>query len=77
VIRSNVSTIQATFNGLTLQRFHATLRFATRPLIGLQYGIEIGVRNGGVPVHQFFNDFSDAWKTQLSIQQSGDGDRIR
>jgi len=42
-------------NSLTIGRINASLCFATRPLIGLQYRIEIGMRNGPVPVHQFFN----------------------
>ena len=44
-----------------------SLRFLTRPLIGLQYRIQIGVRNGRMPVHDFFDNLPNIWKTHLPV----------
>lgn len=52
---------------LTIHRFNMSLRFLTSPLIGLQYCIQIGVRNGRVPVHDFFNYLPNVRKTHLAV----------
>jgi hypothetical protein len=44
-----------------------SVRFLTCPLIGLQYGIQIGVRNGRVAVHDFFDNLPDVWKAHLPV----------
>jgi hypothetical protein len=45
-------------------------------MIGLQYGIQIGVRNGGVPVHGFSYNLPNGWKTQLPVQKASNGDLV-
>ena len=49
-----------------------SLRFFARPLIGLQYCIQIRVRNGCVPVHDFFDNLPDVLKTHLAAQKTSD-----
>ena len=55
-----------------IYRFNVSLRFLTRPLIGLQYCIQIGVRNGCVPVHDSFDNLPDTRKTHLPVQKTSD-----
>src|SRR5438132_199285 len=50
---------------------------SARPLIGLQYRIEIWMRNEGVLVHYFFDNLPDTRKTHLSIQKRRDRNLIR
>ena len=52
---------------LTIYRSNMSVRFLTCPLIGLQYGIQIGVRNGRVAVHDFFDNLPDVWKAHLPV----------
>ena len=54
---------------LTIYRCNMSLRFFARPLIGLQYCIQIRVRNGCVPVHDFFDNLPDVRKTYLVAQK--------
>ena len=47
---------------LTLQRFNVFPRLQARPLVGLQYRIEIGMRNGRMLVHHLPDDLPDLRK---------------
>jgi hypothetical protein len=59
--------LSAVVNLLTFCRFNASLRLRSRPPIGSQYCIEIGVRNGRVLVHHLFNDPPDLGKPYFAI----------
>jgi hypothetical protein len=45
----------------------APLRVRSRPLIGSQYCIEIGVRNERMPIHDIFDNSPDVWKSHFAI----------
>ena len=55
------------FQDITLQLLNVFLRLLPRPLIGCQYCIEIGVRNGRMPVHHLFNNLPDFRKPHFAI----------
>jgi hypothetical protein len=52
-------------------------RFGARPLIGPQYCIEIGMRNGRVAIHYRLHRSPDRWEIAPFFQKSADGNFIR
>ena len=59
--------LSAVVNLLTFCRFNASLRLRSRPLIGSQYCIEIGVRNGRMFIHHIFYSLPDFGKSHFTI----------
>src|SRR5438132_1510498 len=57
-------------NVLTIQRFNVPPCFLPRPLVGPQYLIEIGMRNGLVRVHHLLNRLPDSGETHPFFEKS-------